>query len=241
MTTWSNAEHPRLRRSQAFADGPAIRLLGGAPVAVIADLQVRQRDLWVKTWLDTLAALALLLVLAPLMLGIALAVRMSGDGGVIFRQTRRGWCGRSFTVFKFRTMRVPPDGTEWSFQTQRNDARCTRIGRLLRRTSLDELPQLWNVVRGEMSLVGPRPHAEHMHGTDRPGQDIVADYAKRNRVKPGITGWAQVHRARGAIENLDQLRQRVAYDLYYIENRSLWLDTRILVRTVFCFFGENAF
>jgi putative colanic acid biosynthesis UDP-glucose lipid carrier transferase len=168
-------------------------------------------------------------------------VGLSSQGPVIFRQRRKGWCGRDFIVFKFRTMRVDGAGAVRGYQTQRGDARCTRVGRLLRSCSLDELPQLWNVLRGEMSLVGPRPHAESLHDIDRAGRAIVGEYAQRNRVKPGITGWAQIHGARGATATLDQLRRRVEYDLYYIDNWSLWLDLQILARTPFCMVGVNAF
>jgi lipopolysaccharide/colanic/teichoic acid biosynthesis glycosyltransferase len=112
---------------------------------------------------------------------------------------------------------------------------------MLRRISLDELPQLWNVVRGDMSLVGPRPHADMLDEADRAGREIIAEYAKRFRVKPGITGWAQIHGARGPTLTVEQLQQRVDFDLYYIENWSLWLDFQILARTPLCLMGKNVF
>jgi exopolysaccharide biosynthesis polyprenyl glycosylphosphotransferase len=218
-----------------------LRILGNIQVAVVADCPIKRRDLLVKTSLDKAGALVILLLLAPLILAIAVAVGLTSEGKIIFKQTRQGWCGKSFTLWKFRTMHEPPDGSGWTRQTERNDARCTRVGRILRRTSLDELPQLWNVLCGEMSLVGPRPHADYLHRIDQVGREIMAVYAQRNRVKPGITGWAQIHGARGATENIEQLWQRLRYDLYYIEHWSLWLDLQILVRTVFCLFGENAY
>lgn len=221
--------------------GPEVRIVGGVPVTVVAGRPIKPRDLLLKTLFDKLAALALLTLFTPVMVGIALAIGMTSEGPIIFRQVRQGFCGRDFTVFKFRTMHAAPSGAGWLSQTERNDVRCTRVGRVLRRTSLDELPQLWNVLRGDMSLVGPRPHADYLHGVDRAGREIVADYAQRNRVKPGITGWAQIHGARGATTDVEQLRQRVAYDLYYIEHWSIWLDFQILVRTAFCLFGENAY
>lgn len=220
---------------------PDIRMLAGVPVAVVADRPIRRRDMLLKTLLDKLGALALIVMFAPLMLAIAIAIWLTSEGPIIFRQKRRGWCGQDFIVFKFRTMVEAPSGVGWMSQTERNDVRCTPIGRFLRRTSLDELPQFWNVLLGDMSLVGPRPHAECLHAINQAGHEIVGEYAQRNRVKPGITGWAQIHGARGAISDLERLRQRVAYDLYYIENWSLWLDLQILVRTMFCLFGENAF
>ncbi len=220
---------------------PDVRILAGVPVAVVADRPIRRRDMLLKTLLDKIGALALLVMFAPLMLAIAIAISLTSEGSIIFRQKRQGWCGQDFTVFKFRTMVEAPSGVGWLSQTERNDVRCTPVGKFLRRTSLDELPQFWNVLIGDMSLVGPRPHAVSLHGLDRAGREIVAEYAQRNRVKPGITGWAQIHGARGAISDLERLRQRVAYDLDYIENWSLWLDLQILVRTMFCLFGENAF
>jgi putative colanic acid biosynthesis UDP-glucose lipid carrier transferase len=218
-----------------------LRLLGGLPMAVVADRPIKQWDLLIKNLLDKVGALILLVLLLPLLLGIAIAVGLSSPGPIIFRQRRQGWSGRDFTVFKFRTMFAQASGPFQSFQTRRDDVRCTSVGRILRRCSLDELPQLWNVLRGEMSLVGPRPHADSLHDVDRAGREIVADYAQRNRVKPGITGWAQVHGARGATATLDQLRRRVEYDLFYIENWSLLLDIQILLRTPFSMTGENAF
>ena len=219
---------------------PHMRLLGGLPMAVVADRPIKRWDLLIKTVLDKAGAAILLLLLAPLLIGIGIAVGLNSPGPIIFRQRRQGWCGRDFTVLKFRTMYDVAE-VQWSFQTRRNDRRCTAVGRILRSTSLDELPQLWNVLRGDMSLVGPRPHAESLHGVDQAGQEIVAEYAQRHRVKPGITGWAQIQGARGATASLDQLRRRVEYDLYYIENWSIWLDLRILLRTPLCLTGENAF
>lgn len=228
-------------RAEIPSDSPELRILGGVRMAILADLPIKRHDLLMKTVFDKVVASLLLILLGPLMLAIAIAVGLTSPGPIIFRQTRQGWCGRSFVVFKFRSMRVAPEGSARFRQTQRNDPRCTRVGRILRRTSMDELPQLWNVLLGDMSLVGPRPHVDSLHDIDRAGREVVAEYAQRNRVKPGITGWAQIHGARGATATLDQLRRRVAYDLYYIENWSLWLDMKILARTPFCLMGEDAF
>ena len=218
---------------------PQVRMLGGLPMTVVADRPIKRWDLLMKTVMDKTGALLLLTLLAPLLLGIALAIVASSPGPVIFRQTRRGWCGRDFVIFKFRTMRA--DGAAPARQTTRGDPRVTRLGRFLRAGSLDELPQLLNVLRGEMSLVGPRPHAEALHDIDRAGRELVAEYAQRHRVKPGLTGWAQVNGARGATHSLAQLRRRVDYDLYYIENWSFLLDVQILLKTPVCMMGENAF
>jgi exopolysaccharide biosynthesis polyprenyl glycosylphosphotransferase len=219
----------------------ALRIVGGIPMEVVAERPISRRDLMIKTLLDKLAAIVLLMVLAPFIVLISLAVAATSEGPVIFRQTRQGWCGQNFTMFKFRTMRMPYPGAGVFSQTGRGDARCTPVGRILRSTSLDELPQLWNVVLGDMSLVGPRPHVDSLHGLEGTGRKIVAEYAQRYRVKPGMTGWAQIHGARGATTDLDQLRRRVAYDLYYIENWSLWLDLQILARTPSCLIGENVY
>ena len=220
---------------------PQMRVLGGLPMTVVADRPIRRWNLLIKTAFDRLGAMALLVLLTPLLLSIAVAVWTTSDGPVIFRQKRQGWCGRDFTVFKFRTMYCQSTPGARQYQTQRHDPRCTSVGRLLRQCSLDELPQLWNVLRGDMSLVGPRPHAGSLHDVERAGDEVVAEYAQRHRVKPGITGWAQVNGARGATTTLDQMRNRVEYDLFYIENWSIWLDLSILLRTPFCLSGENAF
>ena len=218
---------------------PRMRMLGGLPMTVVADRPIKHWNLMAKTIIDKAGAAVLLIVFSVVLFASALAVAISGPGPVIFRQTRRGWCGRDFVIFKFRTMRT--DHGAASGQTAHNDPRCTRVGSFLRRHSLDELPQLWNVLRGDMSLVGPRPHAEALHDIDRAGREVVAEYAQRHRVKPGLTGLAQVNGARGAMTNFSQLRRRVDYDLYYIENWSLLLDIKILLRTLLCLSGENAF
>lgn len=219
---------------------PQMRLLGGMPMAVVADRPLKRWDLLLKTVFDKVGAAVLLVAVTPLLAAIAVGILLSSPGPVIFRQQREGWSGKRFVVFKFRTMCHVPSGGQAS-QTQRQDPRCTRFGQTLRNCSLDELPQLWNVLRGDMSLVGPRPHVDSLHDVGRAGREIVAEYAQRNRVKPGMTGWAQVNGARGATATLAQLRRRVAYDLYYIENWSLWFDIKILLRTPFRLMGDNAF
>jgi Undecaprenyl-phosphate glucose phosphotransferase len=168
-----------------------------------------------------------LVVLSPLLAVISLAIMLDGRGPVVFRQRRKGFNGREFTIYKFRSMRVLEDGSTVR-QAQRNDHRVTRLGRLLRVTSLDELPQLINVLRGNMSLIGPRPHAT---AHDDEFTTSIANYAFRHHVKPGITGWAQIHGLRGETPKLDLMMQRIEYDLWYINNWSLWLDLWISART----------
>ncbi|RAI42230.1 undecaprenyl-phosphate glucose phosphotransferase [Rhodoplanes roseus] len=182
-----------------------------------------------KRLMDVGVATAFSVILAPLMLVIAAAVRADSPGPIIFRQRRKGFNGREFVVFKFRTMTVLEDGTSIA-QARRRDPRVTRLGRLLRRTSIDELPQLFNVLRGEMSIVGPRPHA--VAHDDEYGK-IIANYAFRHHVKPGMTGWAQVHGYRGETAQLHLMEKRVALDLWYINNWTIALDCRIIFRTIF--------
>jgi Undecaprenyl-phosphate glucose phosphotransferase len=217
------------------------RRVGNVSMDVVADRPLRRRDLVTKSIIDKVVAALFLIALSPFLLVIAMAIAWDSPGPVIFRQRRSGWGGVSFTIFKLRTMRHEPHAVSM-YQTARNDPRCTRIGRFLRRTSLDELPQLWNVLRGDMSLVGPRPHAEMLHKDNQIACTIVANYAQRHRVKPGLTGWAQINGSRGAIRTPEALRRRIAYDLYYIEHWSVWLDLKILAATPLAMLtGENAY
>ena len=157
-----------------------------------------------------------------------LLIKLDSKGPVLFTQTRNGFNGRSFRIFKFRTMRVLEDGPQIR-QATRNDPRVTDVGRWLRRTSIDELPQLFNVLGGSMSLVGPRPHAV-AHNTEY--ERIVANYAFRYHVKPGISGWAQVNGFRGETSTVNLMEKRVEADLWYVSNWSFWLDVRILWKTL---------
>ncbi len=185
-----------------------------------------QRSL--KRVVDVAGGSALLFFLLPLLLVLALLIRLDSPGPVLFRQRRLGFLGKPFNIYKFRTMRVQENG-DMVVQARREDPRVTRIGRFLRRSSMDELPQLLNVVRGEMSLVGPRPHAE---AHDRHYSAIVPRYSFRSYVKPGMTGWAQVHGYRGQIKNLDDIVKRVEFDSWYARNVTVLLDVKILLRTV---------
>lgn len=180
-----------------------------------------------KRGLDVSVAGLALLLLSPLLLLVSAAILVESGRPVIFRQSRKGFGGRSFTIYKFRTMRVCEDGQKIP-QATRNDARVTRLGAVLRRTSVDELPQLFNVLRGEMSIVGPRPHAiAHDHYYDA----LIATYAYRHHVTPGLTGWAQVNGLRGETRALAAMEDRVKHDIWYINNWSIWLDMQIIVRT----------
>jgi Undecaprenyl-phosphate glucose phosphotransferase len=181
----------------------------------------------VKRAMDVLLAWIALTFFIPLMVFVAIAIKLDGKGPVIFKQNRRGFSGREFVMFKFRTMTVQEDGAVVT-QVVRGDLRVTRIGRLLRMSSIDELPQLFNVLLGDMSLVGPRPHAL---AHDNYFEKVLGNYAFRHHVQPGITGWAQVNGLRGATPTLDSIARRVNLDLWYINNWSLWLDVQILMRT----------
>ena len=168
-----------------------------------------------------------LAMLVPLFTVVSIAIKLDSSGPVLFRQHRTGFNGRKFSIYKFRTMTTMDNGTEVR-QAIRNDARVTRVGRWLRSTSIDELPQLLNVLAGHMSLVGPRPHAV---AHDDHYSCVISDYAMRQHVKPGITGWAQVNGFRGETAEIDQMRQRVEHDVWYISNWSFLLDIRIIART----------
>ena len=186
-------------------------------------------ELALKRTLDVVLASTLLVALAPLFAAAAILIKLESTGPLIFRQHRKGFNGREFTIFKFRTMRVLENGRVIP-QARRNDTRVTRIGRILRATSVDELPQLINVLRGHMSLVGPRPHAvAHDDGYIK----LIANYAFRQHVKPGLTGWAQVNGFRGETRRIELMERRVDCDLWYIRNWSFWLDLKILLLTCF--------
>ena len=209
---------------------------------VLAPIEVQRaplspRDLIVKRLFDVTFAGLALAIFSPLLLLTAVAIKLDSDGPVIFRQRRRGFNGREFAIYKFRTMTVLEDGSTVR-QAQRDDARVTWLGRLLRASSIDELPQLINVLTGDMSLVGPRPHAV-VHD-DEYGK-LIDNYMYRHHVKPGITGWAQIHGFRGETD-VALMAKRIQRDLWYINNWSLWLDLKIMARTcVEVLRGQNAY
>ena len=207
----------------------------GLPMISIAAKPLAGREQIVKRLEDIVLAVVLLIVLAPITALIALLVRLDTPGPAIFRQKRFGFNGEVIEVFKFRTMHAEHGLDPMTPQARRNDQRVTRFGRIIRASSLDELPQLLNVLKGEMSMVGPRPHAvahnEHY-------AKLIGGYMARHRVKPGITGWAQINGLRGETTPAS-MRARVEHDLFYIENWSLLFDLKILVRTALVGFGHQ--
>ena len=209
-------------------DGVAAIGGGGYALVRLQGPALDRKQHILKSALDLIVAVSALIVLAPVMALIALAVKIDSPGPVIFVQPRGGYRGRTFDLFKFRTMSVMEKGDD-VVQARADDPRITTVGAFLRRTSLDELPQLFNILRGEISLVGPRPHAL---AHDRYYGDLFEQYSLRQRMKPGITGWAQVSGYRGETRDPEKMRCRVEHDLMYIKNWSLWLDIKILVRTL---------
>jgi Undecaprenyl-phosphate glucose phosphotransferase len=193
----------------------------------------------VKILEDRVLAAGILVLIMPLLLLLAGLIKLDSRGPVLFRQKRYGFNNEVIDVFKFRSMYIDRCEDRSVVQATKHDPRVTRIGRILRRTSLDELPQFLNVLMGSMSIVGPRPHAvAHNEQYSR----LIDEYLARHRVKPGITGWAQVNGLRGETETLEKMEQRVRYDLYYIENWSLLFDIRIILRTLFVGFSHpNAY
>ena len=217
--------------------GRGVERLTGAAVACVSGRSHGGRRAIVKRAQDIVLGGALLALFALPMCFIALAIRCDSKGPALYRQRRHGFNGRVITILKFRSMRHEPGAP--LKQVSADDPRITRIGAFLRRTSLDELPQLFNVLHGEMSLVGPRPHAVGMKAAKRELPHIVAEYAHRHRVKPGITGWAQVNGSRGPIETPASVRRRVRLDLDYVARASLWLDLQILLRTAPILLGDT--
>ncbi|HTQ34551.1 MAG TPA: undecaprenyl-phosphate glucose phosphotransferase [Stellaceae bacterium] len=212
---------------------------GGLPLLDVYGKPLTFAQTLVKTAFDGFAAALGVIVLSPALLAVAAAIKLDSKGPVLFRQNRYGFGDRVIGVFKFRTMKAETSDTNGERQAEVNDPRITRIGHFLRRSRLDELPQLFNVLRGELSLVGPRPHAVSMRVKQRHNEDIVPDYALRHHVKPGITGWAQVNGYYGPVNSERQLHQRVAHDLEYINHWSLWFDIKIIVRTFFVAFSRR--
>ncbi len=202
--------------------------VGGMPVIAICETPFMGLNSMVKRTSDVLLALVIQILLLPLMLVIAVAVKISSPGPVIFRQRRYGLYGEEIIVYKFRSMTVTDNG-DTIVQARKGDQRVTRIGAFLRRSSLDELPQFINVLQGRMSIVGPRPHAVAHNEQYR---KLIKGYMLRHKVKPGITGWAQVNGMRGETETLDKMEARIQYDLDYLRSWSLWLDLWIIVKTV---------
>jgi putative colanic acid biosysnthesis UDP-glucose lipid carrier transferase len=210
--------------------------VGDMPVIGVSDTPFFGANAIIKRAFDIAMASVCLLALAPLMFTIALCVRLSSKGPAIFRQRRYGLDGEEIIVYKFRTMTVCEDGPVVE-QAKQGDARVTRLGAFLRRSSLDELPQLVNVLQGRMSLVGPRPHAVAHNELYR---KLIKGYMLRHKVRPGITGWAQVHGLRGETETVDKMERRVRYDMEYIRNWSVLMDVKIILRTAALIYRDRA-
>jgi putative colanic acid biosynthesis UDP-glucose lipid carrier transferase len=207
-------------------------------VLCIYDAPLSTQNTLIKRIEDVIIGSLLLLMLMPIMFAIAIAVKLSSPGPVLFRQMRHGLKGKPFKVWKFRTMTVCENEGNIR-QATRNDLRVTKVGAFLRKTSLDELPQFFNVLQGHMSIVGPRPHALS-HNEEY--SNLIPGYMMRHLVKPGITGWAQVNGWRGETDTLYKMQKRVECDMEYIRSWSLWFDIRIIFATAFkTFFDKNAY
>jgi Undecaprenyl-phosphate glucose phosphotransferase len=248
---WNDPERIEFIRDQIKVLPVAARLLPDVRVRSLATLTAPARNCGLsievqraplngtqrllKRGVDIVASALALAFFLPLMIVTAVAIKLESPGPALFRQTRKGFNGREFVIFKFRTMTVQENGAT-IIQATRSDTRVTRLGRILRSSSIDELPQLLNVVRGDMSLIGPRPHAL---AHDNYFESVLSDYAFRHHVKPGITGWAQCNGARGATPSVEHIAERVKLDLWYINNWSLWLDLQIVFKTFFEVLRKN--
>jgi Undecaprenyl-phosphate glucose phosphotransferase len=248
---WSDAGRIEFVRDQIKTLPVAVRLVPDKSIRALSDLTwsarksapiielqrapLSEAQRLVKRIIDVVGASLVLLFFLPIMALAAIAIKLDSPGPVIFRQIRKGFNGKHFVILKFRTMIVQENGPN-VVQATRDDSRVTTIGRLLRSSSIDELPQLWNVLRGDMSLIGPRPHAL---AHDNYFETLLGDYAFRHHVKPGITGWAQCNGARGATPTIEHIAKRVKLDLWYINNWSLWLDLLILIKTIFEVFRKR--
>jgi len=221
-------------------EAAAISRIADVPLAHISGPPTDELRAAVKRLQDLVVGGLGLIVAAPVMALIALAVRLDSPGPAMFRQRRHGFNNEEIVVWKFRSMRVDAADATASRQVTADDDRVTRVGRFIRRTSLDELPQLLNVLSGEMSLVGPRPHAVGMKTGDVVSARLVAEYAHRHRMKPGLTGWAAIHGSRGPVDTPELVRRRVALDIEYIERQSFWLDLYILAMTLPCLLGDRS-
>jgi len=199
------------------------------PLTIFERLQKRSLDVGLASFG--------LIALAPLLMTISVLIKLDSSGNVLFRQMRRGCNGKPFQILKFRTMTVAENGDTVA-QATKGDTRVTRLGRFLRMTSMDELPQLWNVLRGDMSLVGPRPHAL---AHDNYYDELIRNYIYRHHMKPGLTGWAQVNGFRGETPTIDLMEKRVDYDVWYVSNWSIWLDLKIIARTAAAVMFQEAY
>lgn len=216
-----------------------ISSIGASPAAYVSGRPTNLKKLIIKRVTDLSFGFGLLVLFSPLMLVIAALIKLEDGGPVFFRQLRHGFNNELIRVWKFRSMTPDEKATErMSSQTQENDPRVTKIGDLIRRTSLDELPQLFNVILGNMSLVGPRPHAVGMTAESTMVHEIVGGYAHRHRSKPGLTGWAQINGSRGPVHTHNEVKERVRLDMEYLERSSFFFDIAIMLKTAPCLLGD---
>lgn len=218
----------------------SVKEIAGIPVLTLSETPLTGVSKLLKAVEDKVLSLVILFLISPVLLITAAAIKIDSHGPVFFRQKRTGWNGKAFSIWKFRSMHVNKQDNENAElkQAEKNDPRITKVGAFIRKTSIDELPQLFNVIAGNMSLVGPRPHAvQH----DEVYAQRVDDYYARNNIKPGITGLAQVRGFRGETKDIDQMTKRIESDIEYINNWSIWLDLSILVRTTTSFMGNSAY
>jgi Undecaprenyl-phosphate glucose phosphotransferase len=209
----------------------AYSYVGGVPVLDMADRPISDWNLLFKWVFDKLVAIVALLLLSPVMIITAIAIKLESKGPVFFVQNRHGFNNQLIRIYKFRSMRTDMLDAGAAKLVTKGDPRVTRVGKFIRKTSIDELPQLFNVLKGELSVVGPRPHALQAKADNKLYYEAVEGYFARHRVKPGMTGWAQIHGWRGETDTIDKIMQRVNHDLYYIENWSLLLDIYIVLMT----------
>ena len=216
-------------------------IVSGIPVLAVRETPFSGASGLLKRVSDVGIAAAATLLTLPLFMLVALAIRLDSPGPIFFKQKRYGLDGREILVYKFRSMSVTEDGKDRFTAATRRDSRVTRVGGFIRRTSLDELPQLFNVLfSGNLSLVGPRPHAVEANTANKLWEEVVDGYFARHRVKPGITGWAQINGWRGEVNTPEKLQNRVEHDLYYIENWSLLFDLYIMMRTPFALLNTES-
>jgi putative colanic acid biosynthesis UDP-glucose lipid carrier transferase len=207
----------------------SVKEIAGLPLLTLSESPLIGNHRMFKAVEDRVIGLIALILLSPLMIIVAILIKLDSPGPVIFRQSRTGWNGREFHISKFRSMKVHQPQVDDLKQATRDDDRVTRIGRFIRKTSIDELPQLFNVLSGTMSMVGPRPHAVQ-HNSDYDKR--INSFLTRHRIKPGITGLAQINGYRGETDTLDKMKKRVEYDMQYINTWSFWLDIKILIKTI---------
>ena len=217
----------------------AYSYLGEVPVFDIADRPISDWNVAIKWLFDKIVALTAIVLLSPVMIATAIAIKLESKGPVIFKQKRHGFNNELIEVYKFRSMYTDRTDANASKLVTKDDPRVTRVGRFIRKTSIDELPQFFNVLKGDLSVVGPRPHALQAKAANKLYYEAVEGYFARHKVKPGVTGWAQINGWRGETDTIDKIMQRVHHDLYYIENWSIFLDLYILFMTPFSLIAKN--